>query len=563
MRSGSEPFSETDVSEPVAHLGDSASAKGSLEDDATAVQQSKKHSQANAGSVMEDLPVAADPSFESVSGNFDEGHLHSASDEPSHLLAPRCSSPLYQPPATPTSTPNHLATPSEGMCSETQQLDQSTALKKALEDIVNTQAILEQAQVTAGSASQNTTTSDVVGEPSLPLPEITTQPQTENHKPATGCLSSINDTAQTVNNTDVWYFAQDQTYQPMDVDMEPTGPPEEPSILENTTTYCPWGSPTQSEHDLMAGYEWDDEVVKEILGPLAASQQDIAVEEVFGYEWDGEVIEEILGPLAASQQDTAVEKVSSSESLPATQSEYDLMSGYDWDDEVVKEILGPLAASQQDIAVEEVSSSESLPASFIPVNQAGNGVDLFQDAFNTAHDEIRTENQDPFQGAFNTALDEINTEKQAKRPQYPISNNIVFPSSGAQTEERRGINDFVGPYPKDPWESYWKTRAETKERFIARFTNQVRQMMYVSGETGEPSVETTSIIEDIVRQQVISMVSSFPFLIATKIQGLTSFPAQKLHRTRRPPRLPLHNHQRPNLPNPRRRSQSLSPAHLP
>lgn len=33
------------------------------------------------------------------------------------------------------------------------------------------------------------------------------------------------------------------------------------------------------------------------------------------------------------------------------------------------------------------------------------------------------------------------------------------------------------------------------------------QMMYVSGETGEPSVETTGIIEDIVRQQVIEIVS--------------------------------------------------------
>lgn len=31
-------------------------------------------------------------------------------------------------------------------------------------------------------------------------------------------------------------------------------------------------------------------------------------------------------------------------------------------------------------------------------------------------------------------------------------------------------------------------------------------MMYVSGETAEPPVETTSIIEDIVRQQVIELV---------------------------------------------------------
>lgn len=32
------------------------------------------------------------------------------------------------------------------------------------------------------------------------------------------------------------------------------------------------------------------------------------------------------------------------------------------------------------------------------------------------------------------------------------------------------------------------------------------QMMYVSGETAEPPAETTSIMEDIVRQQVIEMV---------------------------------------------------------
>lgn len=34
-----------------------------------------------------------------------------------------------------------------------------------------------------------------------------------------------------------------------------------------------------------------------------------------------------------------------------------------------------------------------------------------------------------------------------------------------------------------------------------------QQMMYVSGETTEPSIETTGIIEDIVRQQVIELVS--------------------------------------------------------
>lgn len=36
------------------------------------------------------------------------------------------------------------------------------------------------------------------------------------------------------------------------------------------------------------------------------------------------------------------------------------------------------------------------------------------------------------------------------------------------------------------------------------------QMMYVSGETAEASSETTGMIEEIVRQQVIEMVSISP-----------------------------------------------------
>lgn len=43
--------------------------------------------------------------------------------------------------------------------------------------------------------------------------------------------------------------------------------------------------------------------------------------------------------------------------------------------------------------------------------------------------------------------------------------------------------------------------------WMDRLTNVLKKMMYVSGETAEPSVETTSIIEDIVRQQVIELVS--------------------------------------------------------
>ena len=41
-----------------------------------------------------------------------------------------------------------------------------------------------------------------------------------------------------------------------------------------------------------------------------------------------------------------------------------------------------------------------------------------------------------------------------------------------------------------------------------KFRQEIQQMMYVSGETGEPSAETTSIIEEIVRQQVLELLRS-------------------------------------------------------
>ena len=55
-------------------------------------------------------------------------------------------------------------------------------------------------------------------------------------------------------------------------------------------------------------------------------------------------------------------------------------------------------------------------------------------------------------------------------------------------------------------------------RFMSEKTKRIylidafQQMMYVSGETAEPSVETTGIIEDIVRQQVIELVCQLTIL---------------------------------------------------
>ncbi|KAM0431954.1 hypothetical protein ACHAPT_005209 [Fusarium lateritium] len=48
--------------------------------------------------------------------------------------------------------------------------------------------------------------------------------------------------------------------------------------------------------------------------------------------------------------------------------------------------------------------------------------------------------------------------------------------------------------------------ADSKDSKAYKYRQEISQMMYVSGETAEPPVETTSIIEDIVRQQVIELL---------------------------------------------------------
>ena len=51
-------------------------------------------------------------------------------------------------------------------------------------------------------------------------------------------------------------------------------------------------------------------------------------------------------------------------------------------------------------------------------------------------------------------------------------------------------------------------------RLFTANTGLAFQMMFVSGETAEPSIETTTLIEEIVRQQVIEIVGT-PFSILT------------------------------------------------
>jgi hypothetical protein len=83
-------------------------------------------------------------------------------------------------------------------------------------------------------------------------------------------------------------------------------------------------------------------------------------------------------------------------------------------------------------------------------------------------------------------------------------NSVAVPTTKAedtQTEDE-----------EEAWDSS-EEEPETKEEFATKQANFFRQMMFVSGETAEPSVETTTLIEDIVRQQVVEIVSYFSALI--------------------------------------------------
>ena len=70
-------------------------------------------------------------------------------------------------------------------------------------------------------------------------------------------------------------------------------------------------------------------------------------------------------------------------------------------------------------------------------------------------------------------------------------------------------------------------------------TYAIEQMMFVAGETGEPSSETTTLIEQIVHEQVFEMVSTVTFHCLFEV--LTDVPlVEEIHRNRFSTWLPFH-----------------------
>ena len=87
------------------------------------------------------------------------------------------------------------------------------------------------------------------------------------------------------------------------------------------------------------------------------------------------------------------------------------------------------------------------------------------------------------------------------------------------------------------------------------------QMMFVSGETADVAPETTSMIEFIVQQQVMEMVSPYTYAFTRTI--LTMHPAHSRDRSSSSERCSHNQHRRPHFPHPTRPSQSKPATHIP
>ncbi|KAJ5578400.1 SAGA complex subunit spt3 [Penicillium hispanicum] len=72
-------------------------------------------------------------------------------------------------------------------------------------------------------------------------------------------------------------------------------------------------------------------------------------------------------------------------------------------------------------------------------------------------------------------------------------------------DEMDGVETDTGAQAEIEIET--ETETETEAEFKKHITNLIRKMMFVSGETAEPSIDTTTLIEDITRQQVIEILT--------------------------------------------------------
>jgi hypothetical protein len=95
---------------------------------------------------------------------------------------------------------------------------------------------------------------------------------------------------------------------------------------------------------------------------------------------------------------------------------------------------------------------------------------------------------DPFQTEFDKIV-----RPKAKQPRFRIGN----------------LDRALSKHPSPTVFNERPKEEESMWEFKYRLMIKIKQMMYVSGETAEPSQETTGMVEEIVRQQVIEMVCHY------------------------------------------------------
>lgn len=95
---------------------------------------------------------------------------------------------------------------------------------------------------------------------------------------------------------------------------------------------------------------------------------------------------------------------------------------------------------------------------------------------------------------------------------HPLS-KLFLPVMDSAREEFREFLRYKRPrrvqgWPREITRLYYRKMRARADRVTQKkmLMYDFLQMMYVSGETSEPSSETTGMVEEIVRQQVIEMV---------------------------------------------------------
>ena len=86
---------------------------------------------------------------------------------------------------------------------------------------------------------------------------------------------------------------------------------------------------------------------------------------------------------------------------------------------------------------------------------------------------------------------------------------LVEESNVQPMEEIYNPTTPIGEQQSQDAEIEAEPETQTEEMFEDMLTDLLHQMMFVSGETAEPAVDTTTLIEEIVRQQVVEIVCSF------------------------------------------------------